>query len=80
MHLDQHGETQVDRHTLEFDHLRLLQRCDDEEDRIGTHRAGLGHLIAVDGEVLAQHREFTGCARSPQVAGPALEELFVSEY
>src|SRR5690606_15883196 len=42
--------------------------------------ARLVHLVRVDDEVLAQHRQRTGSARLAQVAVAALEEIDVGEH
>ncbi len=65
---------------LEIAHLRALQGGGDEQNAVGAHVARLVHLIGVDHEVLAQHRQVAGGACGFQIGRRALEELDVGQY
>jgi len=55
------------RQVLQLAQLRIGRGIHDEEDAVGTPRAGLVDLVRVDHEVLAQHGQLAGTARGPQV-------------
>ena len=55
--LDQGGEAQLLGQLAKRDEVALPERGDDEQDEVGTERPGLEHLVGLDGEVLAQHRD-----------------------
>ena len=57
-----------------------LERRDDQQDAVGAQGPRLVHLIGVDHEVLAQHRQRTGRARRLQVGIGALKEVRVGEH
>jgi len=80
VHLHQHGHAQLLRGRFQRQHAGLFQRRDDQQDAVRAPRARLGHLILVDDEVLAQHRQPAGRARHAQVLGCALEELPVGQH
>ena len=64
MHLDQHVHPALDRGGLDLRHPEVLERRDDDQDRVGAERARFGHLPGIDHEILAQAR----AARRPSRA------------
>src|SRR5688572_6403406 len=56
VHFDEDIEPVTDRGILQVAESRIVQRRDDQQDRIGAERAGFGHLVVVDDELLAQYR------------------------
>ena len=70
VHLDQHRHAERKCGLrLELGHLRVVQAGGDQQDAVGAHRARLEHLVGVDDEVLAQHRQRARRARLSQIAG-----------
>ena len=66
VHLDQHRHAEVARAGFERGEARVVERGDDQQDRVGAQRARLGDLVLVDDEVLAQRRQRAGGARRGQ--------------
>ena len=59
VHLHQHGHTEVGRPAHGASESISSERMrDNEQHRVRTHRAGLDHVQRIDGEVLAQHRQW----------------------
>ena len=56
MHLDEGGHPPLGRGSAQLGELRLRQRRHDEQHGIRPQPARLGHLVGIDGEVLAQQR------------------------
>ena len=80
MHFHQHVQAQFQRAGFQFRHQAVVERRDDQQDRIGAHRARFVDLVHVDHEVLAQHRNLAGGARLLQVVHRALEEMHVGQH
>lgn len=55
--LDEALHSQFARIAVQVGQFRIVQALGDQEDRIGTGRAGFEHLVAVDDKVLPQHRQ-----------------------
>ena len=70
----------VVRDRLQLQHARGLERGDDQQDAIRARGARLVHLVRVDREVLAQHRQPAGGARLFHVLERALEKLLVGQH
>ena len=79
VNLDQHVHSVFERGGLDLGHLRIVQCGDDNQDRIGADRAGLGNLPWINHEVLAQHRQRAGGAGGDQVILMALKEWRVGQ-
>ena len=61
-------------------HLPVVQAGGDQQDTVGTQRPGLDHLVGIDEEILADHRQ---AARGPgllQVGIGALEEIDIGQH
>ncbi len=80
MAFNQHGHAEAGGQGFEFGQRRVIERGDDQQDGVGTHRAGFIDLIRVDHEVLAQHRQGAGGAGGLEIFRGALEKLPVSEH
>ena len=80
MNLGQNVQGPLLRRVHELACLAVAQYCHDQENAVGTERPRLRHLVGVEGEVLAQHRQGNGRARRAQVAVPALEIGLVGEH
>jgi len=80
VHLDQHRHAELPRGILQRFHLRRRQAGGNQEDAVGAHRASLEHLVRIEDEILAQHRQRAGGARCCEVLGRALEELAVGKH
>ena len=51
-------------------HKFALIKCGcDEQHAIGSHEAGIAHIMSADREVLAQYRQRTGLSRSDEIGG-----------
>ena len=59
--------------------LVVVEHGDDQQDRVGAGRRGLVELVAVDDEVLAQHRQLGGRDRLAQVVERAAEVRALGE-
>ena len=59
---------------------RVVERRDDQQDRIRAERTRLGNLVLVDDEFLAQDRQQTCIACLDQELGRALEERSVGQH
>ena len=79
MHFDQYRHAVIHRLSLQCLHLRQIERGGDQQNRIGTHRPGFSHLIGIDQEILAQHRQRTGRARRLQVFRRTLKVLAIGQ-
>ena len=60
---DQHVHAMRDRRVLDILGCGIVERRHDEQDAVGAIGAGLDHLIGVEDEVLAQHRQVGRRAR-----------------
>ena len=80
VHFDQHVHAERVRRGLEFGHLRILERGDDEQDGVGAQRPRFGDLVGVDDEFLAQRRQRAGIARGDQIVRITLEERPVGQH
>ena len=47
--------------------VRVVERGDDQQDRVGADRARFGDLPRIDHEILAQDRQAHGGARGDQI-------------
>ena len=74
MDLDQHVHPEFARAGFERGQLRIVERRDDQQDRVGAQRARLGDLVLVDDEFLAQRRQRARRARRDEILGRALED------
>jgi hypothetical protein len=59
---------------------RRQEGRDDQQDAVGAHRPRLDHLIRIDDEVLAQHRQAARRARLDQIIGRTLKVLAVGQH
>ena len=80
VHFHQHRHAEAVRQSLERLHLFGGQRGGDQQDRIRAHRSRLVDLVFVHDEILAQHRQSTGCARLLQMIRAALKELLIGQH
>jgi hypothetical protein len=48
---------------------RVVERRDDQQDRVGAHRARFGDLVLVDDEILAQHRQSARARAATRYSG-----------
>src|SRR3954469_8179787 len=55
--LDQHVHAMGDGGVLELFCRGIIERRHDDQDAVGAVRAGLRHLVSVEHEILAQHRQ-----------------------
>ena len=58
----------------------IIERGDDDQDRIGADRARFGDLPWIDHEILAQRRQIAGGARGDQIILMPLEIRRVGEH
>ena len=65
---------------LEVGQLGVVEAGRDQQDAVGPHRPRLEHLVGVDDEVLAQHRQRAGRTRLLEKGRCALEELGVGQH
>ena len=65
---------------LELGRLRRRRGRHDEQDAVGAERPRLDHLVGVEDEVLAQHRQRHRLRGRAQVGVAALEEGLVGEH
>ena len=79
VHLDEHVQAQGHGSGFEVGHLRR-QAGGNEQDAIGPHGTGFHHLVLIDHEVLAQHRQLAGRTGLLQVGDRALEEALVGQH
>ncbi|CPL46548.1 Uncharacterised protein [Bordetella pertussis] len=80
VYFHQHVHAQVDGQGFQVAQLRRRQRRDDEQDAVRAHGARRNDLVGIDDEVLAQHGQRAGRARTAQVVVRALEELHVGQH
>ncbi|MNM90401.1 hypothetical protein D3C81_1026610 [compost metagenome] len=80
MHFDQHVEVEVLGHRSQFRHARIFQGGHDQQDAVGTDGARFDHLVGIDHEVLADHRQLAGRAGFLQVGIAAKEEVHIGEH
>ena len=80
MHLQEHVHAQGPGQVGQFPEARIVQGGGDEEDAVRPQHARLQHLVGVDGEVLAQHRQAGRLAGAHQVRIRPLEEVHVGEH
>ena len=73
MDLDEHVEVERERLAVQRGQVVVVERGDDEQDRVGAGHRRLVHLVGVDDEVLAQDRQRAGRARLAQVVERAAE-------
>ena len=78
--LGQHRHAELARAGFERREPRIGERRHDQQDRVGADRARLRHLILVDDEILAQHRQRARRARRGEVGGIALEVRAVGQH
>ncbi len=62
VHLDQHVHAEFAGDEGELRQLHVIQRRGDQQHAVGAERARLVHLVRIDDEILAQHRQ----ARRPR--------------
>ena len=60
MDFDQHVHAKRNRRVLEILRDDVVERGHDDQDAVRVMGAGFGHLIGVEQEILAQHRQ-AGC-------------------
>ncbi len=65
---------------FDFAHLRIVQRRNDDQDRIGPHRAGFGTLPRIDHEILPDHRQVAGRACGDQIVLVALKIRRIGQH
>ncbi len=80
MHFHQHVHAQRQRQLGQRGQLGIVQRGDDQQDAVGAQHARLVHLVGVDDEILAQHRQRAGFAGLLQIGVGALEEVHVGQH
>lgn len=78
--LDQRVELIGLRRGEQLGELRRRERGHDQEHRIRTRRARLGHLVAIDQEVLAQERQAHALADPREEGQIAVEVLAIGEH
>ena len=77
--LDQHVEVERARLAVQVGEVVVVERGDDQQDRVGAGRRRLVELVGVDDEVLAQDRQVGGRARRLQVLERAAEVRLLGE-
>ena len=77
---DQHVHAVRDRRVLDILGGGIVERRHDDQDAVGAMGAGLGHLIGVEHEILAQHRQIGRRARRHHEIEMALERRGVGEH
>ena len=78
--LDEHVEVEIERRAVQRSaSVVVVERGDDQQDRVGAGRRGLVDLVGVDDEVLAQDRQRAGRARLAQVVERAAEVRALGE-
>src|SRR5207237_7287584 len=60
--------------------LVLVQRGDDQEDRVCARRGGFYDLDRVEDEIFAQERLRDRCANQTEISQMALEKLLVGQH
>ena len=78
--LDQAVEIELEGLGAEVRKLPVIQHRHDQEHGVGTPGSGFEELVAVDDEILADHRQATGGTRGGEVSEAAAEMGFVGEY
>ena len=77
----QRSHAQVENRCIEAAEVAIVEALGDQQHRIGPMHAGLNHLIQIDDEFLAQHRQRHCCPRLehlqrlPNSGGSHLEPL-----
>ena len=80
MHLDQHVEPGLGGGGVQLREAHVVERGNDQQHRVGAQRPRLPHLVGVDSEVLAQHRQRARRTRLVEVGVGALEEVDVGQH
>ena len=80
MHLDQHIHAQLTRLTIQSAQARIVQRRNDQQDAVGADGTRFQHLIRMDDEVLANHRNRDGITRLDHEVLVPLEEVGIGEH
>jgi len=78
--LDERGHIERDDETVQARELAVLERRDDQQDGVCSHRPSIENVALAHGEVLAQHGELDGGARGLEVGTAAGEERLVGEH
>ena len=73
MDLDEDVEVEAERLAVQEREVVVVERGDDQQDRVGAGHRRLVDLVGVDDEVLAQDRQRAGRARLAQVVERAAE-------
>ena len=60
--------------------LRRLERCNNQQHAVCSHRTRGGNLIAVDDKVFADYRQPAGAARSNKIIVVALEVIAIGKH
>ena len=77
--LDQRGHPQAVHLAEQAGQGRLVERGDDEQDEVGAVGSRLEHLVGVDDEVLAQHRDVDRGADGREVSQGATEAALLGQ-
>ncbi len=80
VHLDEHVHRQRLRRAAEVGRRRVVEAGHDEQDAIRPVCARLGHLVALEHEVLAQHRQAGRRARGFEKGEAALEGGAIGQH
>src|SRR6185437_10928193 len=80
VNLDQHVHPERARLRGEHGERRVVERRNDQEDRVGAKRARFRYLVVVDDELLPQRREPARGTRLDEVLGCTLEEAAIGQY
>src|SRR6218665_750137 len=71
--LDQRCHPELHSESVELAELRIVERCDDEQNKVSACRAGLKHLVRRANEVFPQYRQRNRSAHSFHVGKGVLE-------
>src|SRR5829696_2001393 len=77
--LDERVEVELARLGVQLRELAGPERANHQQHRVGARHLGLDELVAVDGEVLAQHGQVGGGDRLAQVVERAAEVLLLGQ-
>ena len=80
MDFDQHVHAVVDRRVLDVLGGGIVERRHDDQDAVGAVGAGLDHLIGIEHEILAQHRQICRRARRHHEIQMALERRRIRQH
>ena len=79
MHLKQRRQAQLLRQDQQINQLRIAQALGNQQDRISARRRRLPHLVRINDEVLAQHRQRHAILDPPDEREVAPEEVSIRQ-